>query len=442
MLDATTHLDGPSALQDEPNPTSAHAQTARATHPTVIAVEPFALWRLERRHPHVSPTPMASLNANGRVRYANPAARRHGVQAGMTHAGARQRCPNLTAKPEQGRDHEAAWTAWLHDLLRFTPRVQPVRLGLAAADLTASEADDLARALQARVAHARTLQDAQLLASMATVGQALHATDADPQDHLDAAPLRLLGTAGLTAQERDRLAWLGVTRIGQLRAWTHAQRQGYLGATADTLKPFLDGPKQRTLPYLPPPPMLSATHAFDEPAFEPFEIDPVLDALIERLHTQLGDQQAAVVRVVGETHGLESSGTRRAKRATSDAARLARLARHALEDSGLQAAGLDGLRIELSGLTRTAEAATLWPWQRRLQDASEAVHGRFPGQARHFVLHDPHALRSRQRWQLHDRMSGRPVEPAKQASTTATPSAPSTASTPTGVTAATEKTHA
>jgi nucleotidyltransferase/DNA polymerase involved in DNA repair len=431
MFNATTLAGGPSALQDEVNPTSAYAQTAAATHPTVIAVEPFALWRYERRHPHTSSTPLASLGPDGLVRYANPAARAHGVQAGMSQAGAKQRCPHLVAKPEAGRDHEAAWTAWLHDLLRFTPRVQPIRLGLAAADLTASEADGLARTLHARVAHARTLQDAQLLAPMADVGSALHAAALNPQDRLDAAPLRLLGTAGLTAQERERLQWLGVTRIGQLRAWTQSQRQAYLGATAGALKPFLDGPKQRTLPYLSPPPMLSAGHAFDEPAFEPFEIDPILDALVRQLHRRLAGRQASVVRVVCETHGLESSGTRRAKRPTSDAARLRRLARHALEDSGLQAAGLDSLRIELSGLVRTADAVQLWPWQRRLQDASEAVHARFPGQARRFALVDPHALRDRQRWQLHDRASGRPIGPAT----------PGRTPSPTGRASVTEKVH-
>jgi hypothetical protein len=113
--------------------------------------------------------------------------------------------------------------------------------------------------------------------------------------------------------------------------------------------------------------------------------------------------------VIASSAGLRSDATRRAKEPLRDPPRLLRLARLALEDAGLVPLGVEELRVELSGLARRAEAGELWPQRRRRVRAARAVHDRFPGQARRFALHDPDALRPRQRWRLLDLASGDPL---------------------------------
>jgi len=223
---------------------------------------------------------------------------------------------------------------------------------------------------------------------------------------LDPAPAYLLGGLGLSPASRERLGWLGVDTVGTLRRWTGAQLLAYLGEEGRALTPVLHGPRRDRLPYRRPPDVIAADHAFDEPAREPAELEPVLRRLVDDAARRLGERSAERLRIVVAAAGLRSEATRRAKAPLRDPTRLARLARHALADAGLTALGIDEVRLELSGLARRAAPGELWAQRRRRYEAARAVHARFPGQARAFALHDPDALRARLRWQLHDLASG------------------------------------
>ncbi len=409
-------------VQDGPNPLPSRPAPGRARPApgmVVVSVEPFALWahRWDRTlRDDAAPdaarnaAPLACSDDGQRVAYADGAARAAGVEAGMSVAGARQRAPDLVVLPAAGPEIDAAWETFLNDLLALSPRVAPLRTGVAALAGDARDAEQAAERLGGRVGAAATIEEAWLLAYLAEPGRARAvAPDDDPWRLLDPAPAYLLGGLGLSPASRERLAWLGVDTIGALRRWTGAQLLAYLGEEGRALAPALHGPRRDRLPYRPPPDVIAVDHAFDDPAREPAELEPVLRRLVDDAAHRLGERSAERLRIVVAAAGLRSDATRRAKAPLRDPIRLARLARHALADTGLTPLGIEELRLELSGLARRATPGELWAQRRRRYEAARAVHARFPGQARAFALHDPDGLRARLRWRLHDLASGDPL---------------------------------
>ena len=379
----------------------------------VVSVEPFALHLLRRsRRPgaDAEEEPMASSHDDRTVAYADATARAAGVHAGMTIAGARQRAPGLQVVAASGPEVDAGWEAFLDDLHGVSPRVASLRVGVAALSGHAHDAAVLTDLEGCRVGVADSCEEAWLLAYLAPPGGWIGSSPgADPWARLDGAPLHLLGGVGLSRPSRERLAWLGVRTVGALRRWTPAQTVAYLGEEGAALTPFLHGPRTARIPQRTPAPVVWMEHAFDDPVCEPAEIEPVLRVLVERAVDALGDRSAQRVRVRASSGGLRSDGTRRAKEPLRDPGRLLRLARWALHDARLTELGLDGVRLELSGLVRHHVEDGLWPHRRRREEAREAVRGRFPGQVRRFAMHDPHALRARLRWRMVDDASGEPL---------------------------------
>ncbi len=381
----------------------------------VASVEPFALWahrwgRLDAALASPPSAPLACSEDGRTVAYADASARAAGVQAGMTVAGAWQRAPSLTILPTAGPEVDAAWEAFLDGMHDVSPRVAAVRVGVVAFAGDAHDAASLAERAGARVGGAGTIEEAHLLAYLAEPGRAVVAAAGDdPWARLDPAPVYLLGGAGLSSAQRERLAWLGVDTVGALRRWTPAQLLAFLGDEGRALTPVLHGPRIDRVPLRAPPVVVVTGHAFDDAACEPAEIDPILERLVGQAAEALGERSAERVRVLVSSAGLRSDATRRAKAPLRDPVKLLRLARLALSDTGLVPLGIDELRIELSGLVRRAEAGELWAQRRRRAEAARAVHARFPRQARRFALHDPGALRPRLRWRLLDLASGDPL---------------------------------
>lgn len=375
----------------------------------VASVEPFALWaHADARGAAGAGTepPLACSEDDRTVAHANGPARAAGVTGGMTLAGARQRLPDLTVLPAVGPSVDAAWEAFLDAMHDVSPHVRGLRTGVAAFAGDGHDAAAFAERTGARVGGAGTVEEAHLLAYTAEPGRAVVAApEEDPWTRLDAAPVYLLGGVGLVPDDRRRLAWLGVDTVGRLRGWTPAQLTAFLGESGVLLRPYLHGPRTGRLPLRLPPPVIAAEHAFEDPASEPHEVDPVLERLLDRAVRSLGDLGTARVRIVARAEGIASDAARRAKAPLRDGRKLLHLARLALLDTHLVPFGLEGLRIELSGLVREAHPGELWPRRRRRREAAQAVHERFPGQARRFVLRDPDALRPELRWRLLDATS-------------------------------------
>ncbi|MDR9392329.1 MAG: hypothetical protein RI554_09910 [Trueperaceae bacterium] len=393
-------------LPSDPHP------DATADRVIVASLEPFALWRERRRRAARGEgvVPTVTSDDGRRVRDADAAAKRAGIRPGSALAGARQRLPDLHVVTPDGPDLAAAWDAVLDEARDVSPFLAAVAPGVLALRASPADAHAFAVRHEARVGVADTVQEARLLALLAPPGTVRAVPpDEDPWTTLDRAPVAALRALGLPDADRDRLAWLGVTRVGDLRAWSARQRAAFLGPAAAALAATLDGPRDAHVPLRPPPLRIAVRHAFDDPAREPAELDPVLADLADRIAAALGERSADRLRVRAEAAGVAADATRRAKRPLRDADAILRLAHLALADAGLVPLGLDALTLEASGLARRSRPGALWRHRERRERATALLDARFPGHARRFAVHDPGALRASLRWRLLNAASGEPL---------------------------------
>ena len=373
----------------------------------VASVEPFAIWLYQRRRPEDATRPLVTLDELDRVRHTSLAARRRGVETGMSLVGAEQRAEGLLVVPAEGPDLRAAWEALLEEAFRYSPRVIPVREGVLAFTGRPVEARQFAAAFAARVGAAGTLEEAQLLAYAGAPGEATIADDA--WGVLDQAPIYLLRGVGLSELNVDRLRWLGVHRIGALRTWSKAQLVAYLADEGKALLPYLHGPRRERIPIFRPPVTVEASHAFSDVVHEPFEIDPVLQELAHEIAAGLGKRAATFITVEAGPSGVLSRSTRRAKRPVRTPERVAKMVALAFDDTRVAPLGVEEIRVIAAGIALPAEQSGLWRHRERLERAVRELEERYPGQARIFREHDPHALTSARRFELVSAATGEPI---------------------------------
>lgn len=358
---------------------------------TAVVVEPFALWLAERRTPELARAPLVVCEED-RVRHANPAARRHGVDRGMRLAGARLRAPSLTVAAAAEPDLADGWRELIRELLGWTPWLEAGRRGRAFLRLEQREAEALAVRLRARVGVADDVETAELAALGARPGQPRIVPPGAEHDFLARLPLRFLRGIGLGDGDLTRLQWLGIATAGDLAAWTPGQLRGYLGEPQGTLLlPYLRGPRRVRLTNARLPRVLRRSLAFERPLFEPADLEPALDDLARSLALALRGRAARHVTVATEGGGGPRRASRLAKRPLRAAGQIRQQALFALRDTGAAANGIEGLTLELAAPERLAEEVGLWDAARRRVTAADAVLERFPAALARVAWGDPHA---------------------------------------------------
>ncbi len=212
----------------------------------------------------------------------------------------------------------------------------------------------------------------------------------------------------------DNFGWLGLERVGELRAWSKTQAAAYLGRAGKEVLPYLFGPYRTQLGRYTSPPRLTASVAFDEPQMEPCVVQPVLGRLCAELATRLDDRAGSRLTVVAVSQNLVYRATRIAKTPLRELAQLERLALLALGDTQAQPLGIDTLTVTLSGLSRPAEQGSLWPQKERAAFAVEVVEARYPGAILKLSQGDPYALASEHRFHFTSRSTGEEVSRAER----------------------------
>ena len=261
-------------------------------------------------------------------------------------------------------------------------------------ELEPSDAVQLAESYKVRVGLAESVEVAIIAALISSPGK-VRQVEAELQERLiDALPLYIIKGLGLSAGVQERLGWLGVEQVGQLRAWKKSQVLAYLGAEGKGLLPYLFGPYRTQLGRYTPAPRISAPLAFDEPLSEPHMLHPALGQLVEQLVALLDGKAASRLSVTALSHGLELKATRLSKVPLQQAGEITRLALLTLQDTHAQALGVDALTMELGGLTRPAKQGALWPQKERIEQAVTAVEARFPGAILKLSQDDPYSLAS------------------------------------------------
>jgi hypothetical protein len=367
----------------------------------VASFEPFPIWLEERQDPDAHRIPLIVTGESGRVAGTNRHAKELGIETGMSLAGAHQYADNLRVLPLLGPDLLSAWESLLEEADSISSHIEPLRVGVLAFNGSVTEAGLFAEAFRVRVGAAQAVEHAHLLSYTARFGQAKVAAH-DPWKPLDRAPVYVLKGAGLGSANVARLSWLGVHRIGQLRAWSEAQLLAFLADESTTVLRYLKGPFQKRLVPHRPPENLRIEVVFEEAVTEPYRVGPVLEGCACELAARLGDRVASRLTVEADAAGIRFRATRRPKEPAREVFRLQQILQLTLADTGAQALGIERLVVTLSGLHRAERQTGLWRQREHLNRAVQHIHERFPNQARAFVEVDPFALRTSRRFVLVD----------------------------------------
>lgn len=355
--------------------------------------EPFPLWLATWETPSLIGIPLVSL-AKGRVVHASKTAKQVGITAGSSLATALAKAPDLEVVEAASPYLEASWERLVEELSGLTFDLESPKQGRLLMVLEPADAVQLAESYNVRVGLAETVETAVVAALIASPGK-VRRIDADYQDTLlDALPLYMLRGLGLSAGTGERLKWLGIEQVGQLRAWKKAQVSAYLGAEAKELMPYLFGPYRTSLERYVPAPHISAQLVFDEPMSEPHALYPALEALAAQLVEKLKGRAASRLTVRAVSQGLEFKATRISKIPLRQLGETNRLALLTLDDTHAQPLGIDTLTLELSGLSRPAKQGALWPQKERIEQAVAAVEARYPKALLKITEADPYALAS------------------------------------------------
>ena len=355
--------------------------------------EPFPLWLAEWETPSLARVPLVARHES-KIVYASATAKGLGIKAGSSLAVALAKVPDLEIIESQSPYVTASWERLVEELSGLTRALESPSPGRLLMELEPSDAAQIAQTYNVRVGMAESLEVAILAALISSPGQVRVIAPERQEALLNAMPLYILKGMGLSQRALDDFGWLGLSRVGELRAWRKAQAAAYLGRAGKGVLPYLYGPHRTYLSRYCPPPRLVAQAIFDEPQCEPFVLYPALENLFTALAVRLGDRAASRLTVTAVSQGLEYRATRIAKVPLKQLSQLRRASLLALADTQAQPLGIDSLTITLSGLSRPSEQGSLWPQKERVAFAIEVVEARFPGALLHLVQDDPYSLAS------------------------------------------------
>ncbi|MFC4455233.1 Y-family DNA polymerase [Deinococcus sonorensis] len=382
----------------------------------LIACVHLASWALSvvsREHPGL---PVAVLSeTTHRVLQVNHLALGAGVRPGLRYAAAVSRCPDLHAEVAAGPRLATAWRELL-DLLysRFSDRIEGPLPGTVFLTCTLRQAQELAASLNAPVGLAASQEVAQLAALRAQPGQVREITPDVEHALLPITPLAHLHVLGLTDEQLQQLAFLGLACLGDLLKWSAAQRSAFLGsALGRRLSSFLKGERRTTIQRWTPGEVIKETLTFDLPLHEPGQLQAALQDLMPAVYRHLRGRTAAYLTVHADTPGGRLTASRKPKWPLDERG-LCRVAGLAVGDADALVLGIDRLTVQLSGFVQPSRQVGLWAGLQEL-DVIREVLDRYPAAFVRVQWGNPHALTADQQYHWVDWLTGeaqlRPLTP-------------------------------
>ena len=362
-----------------------------------LLAEPFPLWQAVWERPELRDKPVVSVYRD-RVVHASSQAKKSGVVADEGVLSARTEVPDLETVEAYSPHLQAEWEALVEEVSGLTRTLEAPVQGRMLLKLEEPDAVQLAQAYGMRVGGGASVELAHLSAVVSSPGVLRFTPPGREEAFVRQLPVYALRALGLKRDTVQRLGWLGVERVGQLRTWKRSQLEAYLGREAKPLLPYLYGPHRTKLSRYGPPPRITASHAFEDAVSEPHALHPMLERLSERVAGALQGKSAHRLTLVATAQGLEMKATRIAKTALSDSAAILRLALLALQESSAQPLGITALKLELSALSRLSAQETLWRQKENREKAIRAVSERFPNALVRLEETDPFALATEHRY--------------------------------------------
>ncbi len=334
--------------------------------------EPFVLWDAAWQHPSLKDRALVALEKN-RILHASSVARRAGIARGLTLDGARSRCSDLVVVEMDAVTLNSRWQDILSQLCAFTHFIESPRPGVAFLELAEPDAKEIATLFEARVAAGPNHEEARLQSLMTRTGEARL-----KRRSLATFPLNILCALGVVEKTLERLRWVGVNGFGDLLTWTKNQLLDYLGEEAALIIRYLHGPFTKTVRRFTPPVVLTSSYSFDERVYEPFQLGPVLTLLAKRLEARLETNVASRLSLKAISQGISFSATKVSRNPLKQSSIIKLLAQTALDETGIQPLGIEGLELSLSGLYRFSQQGTLWS-KPLVDKAVDKVNERYPG---------------------------------------------------------------
>ena len=212
-------------------------------------------------------------------------------------------------------------------------------------------------------------------------------------------PIAVLEQLGLKPTTVERLSWLGMATLADLKRWSKAQLQSYLGDEAKLILPYIKGPVDKNVALYVPPKIITESHTFTDPALEPYLVNPALEQLVLRSLAGLGEKAAIRLELKVSASGITFMSERVGKTGITPK-NLYTLAEQALEKSGALGLELEQLSLSLKGLYRPGEQGRLFDQKKRMIQAVQKVERRFPGALLKITESDPYSLLPEFRYSL------------------------------------------
>lgn len=259
-----------------------------------------------------------------------------------------------------------AWQRIVERLYEASSAVETITPGTAVFALHPTLYDTLREMFpHAQLGLADTCEQAQLAAHA-------HIGVITPRTPLAGIPLTHL-PAPLSADEFERLAWLGVRTLGDIRTWSSTQIEHVLGPAAARIMPFVHGPERQHVQPDPKPTHLSVRYDATAVLAEPHEWLPILTRLVTRLQQRLIGRGSRMFELALDS-AVYSDVTKWELHHTPELLR-------AFERLAQQHRGsFTSLTVTAFAVTRAVQQDTLWQQDRPVDVLAHELALRFPGQ--------------------------------------------------------------
>jgi hypothetical protein len=351
------------------------------------------------------------VQLSGKVVARSDRLRAEGIERGQAIDRARAHAPDAMVRAHPGVRVRLAWEIVLRWLNTLTPWLETSVSGAfvyrptdrtlrSEVDALANEGvavmtlvgdvdpHDVARRLHARVGVADDRATSLLAALSAERSSARVVMSGQEQALREQLAIGWLEGAGISAETRERLAWLGFHSIASIGRLSAAQILAQF-TEGRALIALTRGGDVRPVLLFNPPPSIRGEHVALNALREPAEWEPVVRRLLLDALGRLGERDAQMLTVSMSAGRVTRTSRRLCHEPTSDVRTLGFIAELALADvtRGLEACpsalenGVDEVVVVLEGLVASAgQQQRLWEEERDIfEKALTHVEKRLPG---------------------------------------------------------------
>lgn len=343
---------------------------------TALNLTPLAFTTLERGS-------KATLE-NGRIKAVCEEAAKLGIETGMPASLVKVKAPQVQLAEHTSPALKNRWNTLQLEFFRYSVNLESLQEGLCLVSLSEADARLLAKEHGAKVGRGPTRELAILASTLAPSGEVRTVTG---PEGIPATALTLLGIKADTIQ---KLRFLGIHTLDGLLTWDRKQASHYFGEEFPIIKGVLF--ERRVLvARFHPPREITAAFDYDEDAYQPHQIQPVLELLAGALIKRLSGWQARKLILTARTVAGELWALRTIKDPIRYPRTLANLLGLALTDAGATPFGISRIHVALQDLYQLGERQTLFEGRPTPEQAVARVHERYPGKMFGYTTSNPYA---------------------------------------------------